>query len=121
MTVEILFAKMLTAFPGMADDGKIFFDHIEVEEGHEITPPYTVLTEIQKDPFFADDTVYYLTIQHTVELYTATYDAVLIDKFERFFNRNNVPFSTSVEWQDDLEMYDVTFNVELDPSEVDES
>lgn len=118
MTVEQLFAALLVAFPALANAGKIFFDHIEVTDGEEITPPYMVLTETEQDPFFADDTVYYLTIRHTLELYTVTYDAPFIDRVERFFNDHQIPFALSVEWRDELDMYDATFEVQLDKSEV---
>lgn len=118
MTVEQVFAELLTTFPKMANDGKLFFDHIEVQDGQEIVPPYAVVREIRQDPFCADDTVYYLTIRHVVELFTVKYDNALISKFKRFFNDRAIPFTLSSGWEDDLDCYATAFEMQLDPSEV---
>lgn len=122
MTVEQLFAQMLDAFPELAQDNKIFFDHVEVQEGEEITPPYVVLTETNQDPFYADNTVYYMTVRHTIDVYTVLYDVELINRVSGFLNGFEVPFNVStVEWQDDIIAYLTSFEVELDPTEVIES
>lgn len=121
MTVEELFTTLLSEFPTLANDGKIFFDHILIQDGNELTPPYMVLTETEQDPFFADNTVFYLTIRHTLEVFTIDYDAALIDKVERVLNNNSVPFAVNVEWRDDLDAYDSTFEVQLDKTEDSES
>lgn len=119
MTVENLFSQMLDAFPDLATDNKIFFDHVEVQEGEEITPPYVVLTETNQDPFYADNTVYYLTIAHTIDVYTVLYDAELNGRMAAFLNDCGVPFNVqTVEWQDDINAYLSSYSVELDPSEV---
>lgn len=121
MRVEELFTALLTEFPTLAEDGRIFYDHIEVQDGDELAPPYIVLTETEQDPFFADDTVFYLTIKHTIEIYTVLYDSVMLAKVERFLNGLKVPFTSNVEWLEDLSAYCSTFEVELDNSEVEES
>lgn len=117
MTVEQLFTELLQAFPTMANAGKIFFDHVDVQDGDEIGPPYMVVTETAQNPFYADDKTYYLTIRHTIDLYTVVYDAALIDKVEKFLNNNAVPFTVSVEYMDDLNAYISTFEVQLDKTE----
>lgn len=114
MTIETLYAEMLRKFPNTP----IFFDHIEVEDGQELAPPYIVLTEIRQDPFYADDTTYYLTVRHTIDLYTKRYDVTKIDKIEKFLRTKGITFETSVEWLDDVEMYLSSIEVQLDPSEV---
>lgn len=122
MTVEELFTRMLEEFPQLATDNKIFFDHVEVQEGEEITPPYIVLTETNQDPFFADNTVYYMTIAHTIDVYTVLYDVELNGRISAFLNGCGVPFNVStVEWQDDINAYLMSYSVELDPPEVTES
>ena len=119
MTVEQLFAQMLESFPTLEQAGKIFFDHVEVQDGEEITPPYIVLTETNQDPFYADNTVYYMSIHHTIDLYTVLYDVELINRIGDFLNGLEIPFNVStVEWQEDINAYLTEFEVELDPSEV---
>ena len=118
MTIEQLFEQMVDAFPEMAEDGKIFFDHVDVEEGAEILPPYIVLTETQTDPFFADNTTYYLTVLHAVNLYTIEYDVPLMQNIEEFLNVRNIPFTRNTEWLDEIAEWLTVYGVNLGPSEV---
>lgn len=117
MTVETLFEKMTAAFPTMAQNGKIFFDHVTVEEGEEILPPYMVISETQKDPFFADNVAYYLTVEHEIDVYTAQYDVNLINRVAELLTENEIAFSlVSSSWLDDVGAYMTTFSVDLDES-----
>ena len=118
MTIEKLFHEMCDAFPTLVEDGKIFFDHIDVEDGEEITPDYIVLTETQTDPFYADNITYYLTILHAVNLYTSDYGAELSQSIEDFLTSRNIPFTKSVEWLEEIACWFTSYGVDLDPSEV---
>ena len=122
MTVEQLYTELVNGFQLLADTGKIFFDHIDVEDGNEVLPPYMVLTETEKDPFYADNKVFYMTIRHTLDVYTATYDEELINSVVEFLNELSLSFSVvPVEWLDDLGTYLTTFEIDLDPTESEES
>lgn len=118
MTIEQLYNAISQEFPTMANAGKIFFDHIEVQDGQEITPPYIVLTEINLEPFHADNTVYYLSVAHTVDLYTAKYEARRANKIGELLTRNQIPYNSTVEYMDEIDAYLTSFAVDLDPSEV---
>lgn len=118
MTVEQLFQQMIDAFPALAEAGKIFFDHITVEDGDEITPPYIVLTETQSDPFFADNTTYYLTVANAINLYTAEYDVAIMQSIEEFLNVRKIPFTRNTEWLDEIAEWLTIYGVNLGPSEV---
>ena len=116
MTVEQLYNALTESFELMSDTGKIFFDHIYVEDGGEVLPPYMVLTETEKDPFYADNKVFYMTIKHTLDVYTAAYDEELINGVVDFLNGLSLTFSiVPVEWLDDIEAYLTTFEINLDP------
>lgn len=118
MTVEQLYQALSTEFAELSAAGKIFFDHIDVEQGAELLPDYMVITETEQDPFHADNVVYYLTIKNTLDVYTADYDAALINRVKKFLTDNGVAFAiVPVEWQDDIDAYLTSFEVGLDPSE----
>lgn len=118
MTVEQLYQALSTEFAELSAAGKIFFDHIDVEPGAELLPDYMVITETEQDPFYADNVVYYLTIKNTLDVYTADYDAALINRVKKFLTDNGVAFAiVPVEWQDDIDAYLTSFEVGLDPSE----
>ena len=122
MTVEQLYTELVNGFQLLADTGKIFFDHIDVEDGSEVLPPYMVLTETEKDPFYADNKVFYMTIRHTLDVYTATYDEEFINGAVDFLNELSLSFSVvPVECLDDLGTYLTTFEIDLDPTESEES
>lgn len=116
MTLEALFQQMVNAFPTLADEGKIFFDHVTVQDGDEVLPDYIVLTETQSDPFFADNQTYYLTVAHSVTLYTFDYNIELMQSIEEFLNARLIPFTRSVEWSDEMAVYITVYGVNLEAS-----
>ena len=113
MTLEELYTAMLTALPDLAEAS--FYDHIEVDEGQEIFPPFIFVHEEAGDPFMADDQVYFLGIDNKIDVYTADRSTTVRNSIINFLNGLNLPFTLQLgEIDSDTMLYVDSFVVSLD-------
>lgn len=112
MTLPQLYEAMLTELPELA--AVTFYDHIEVDEGEELFPPFIFIHEVNGNPFHADNTVYYLSIENRIDVYTADRSVEVRQSIMAFLNSINVPFTLTMgDFDPDTMLYMDSFNLSL--------
>lgn len=113
MTLTEVYQSMLSEFPDLAKIS--FYDHIEVDEGMEIYPPFIIFREIGGRPYHADNHVFYLTINNQISLYTSDRSPSLRTRIGDFLNRNSLPYTLDMDDYDpDTGLYVDNFNIFLE-------
>ena len=113
MTLEQLYAAMTSALPELA--AVTFYDHIEVDEGHELYPPFIFFHEINGNPFHADCRVYYLSVENRIDVYTADRSIETRTAVCGFLDGLGLPYSLSLDNFDaDTGLYMDSFTLTLD-------
>ena len=117
MTIDKFYSAFCTQFAELSEADSVFYDHIEVQEGQEVEPPYIVIKETPADPFFADNQTYYLTINDNLIAYTTSDFENLIDAIDEFLTNAEIPFSRESEWNEDTWLYEHTYSLALNAEE----
>lgn len=112
-SLEGLYAAFVNRFPKLDRNGKIFFDHIIVQEGDEVVPPYIVFRSESLNPFFADNCVYFATVNNFIDVYTETDGEGIHEQIEAVLASLDIPFSKTSDWDNDLGMYLTEYSVTL--------
>lgn len=120
MTIERLYQALCLKFPELAASGRIFWDHIVVQENNEVLPPYIVMKRTETNPFYADDTAYYLTVNDQLIVFTDTYDSTLLDAVELFLKENAVTFTSESKWDDGTFLWETSYTLALAADEGEE-
>ena len=113
MSLEGLYAAFVNRFPKLDRNGKIFFDHIIVQEGEEVVPPYIVFRSESLNPFFADNCVYFATVNNFIDVYTETDGEGIHGQIEAVLASLDIPFTKTSGWDNDLGMYLTEYSVTL--------
>lgn len=114
MTIIDLTTALTTAFPKIP----VFYNHIIVEDGDELNPPWIVTNHEDINPFFADNKTYWLGTRNTVTQYVAKLTETNLKRLDRFFDQNEIPFQKEINF-DEMEMlYSIQYTVQLDDLEV---
>lgn len=112
-SLEGLYAAFVNRFPKLDKNGKIFFDHIIVQEGDEVVPPYIVFRSESLNPFFADNCVYFATVNNFIDVYTETDGEGMHGQIEAVLASLDIPYTKTSDWDDDLGMYLTEYSVTL--------
>lgn len=113
MTLEEFYSAMLAELPGLAEVA--FYDHIEIDEGRELYPPFIVVHEVNGTPFNADDVVYYLGIENVIDVYTADRSPNVRSQICEFLKNLNISYTLTLDSFDESTMlYMDRFTIELD-------
>ena len=113
MTIAEVYILMQSESPDLASIS--YYDHIEVDEGQEVFPPFIIFKEVGGRPFHADNHVYYLTIDNQIELYTADRNPEMRSLIIEFLNRHSLPFTLDMsDFDPDTGLYVDTFTISLE-------
>ena len=113
MSLEELYERLIEQLPDLAE--KAFYDHIEVDEGDDLYPPFIIVHETNGTPFNADDRVYYLGIENVIDLYQADRDPAVRRQLCGFLDGLEIAYTLSLELFDDETMLFMDrFTIELD-------
>lgn len=113
MTLTEVYQLMLQEESDLASMS--YYDHIEVDEGAEVFPPFIIFKEVGGRPFHADDQVYYLTIDNEINLYTSDRSPLWRSRIIDFLNRHSLPFTLDMsDFDADTGLYVDTFNLILE-------
>ena len=112
-SLEGLYAAFVNRFPKLDRNGKIFFDHIIVQEGDEVVPPYIVFRSESLNPFYADNCVYFATVNNFIDVYTKTDEEGIHGQIEAVLASLDIPFSKTSDGDNDLGMYLTEYSVTL--------
>ena len=118
-SLESLYTAFVNRFPKLDRNGKIFFDHIVVQEGDEVVPPYIVFRSESLNPFFADNCVYFATVNNFIDVYTEMETEGLHGQIEAVLASLDISFSKTTDWDNDLGMYLTEYSVTLGDEEDD--
>ncbi len=112
MTLVELYQAMQSELPDLAN--VCFYDHIEIDEGGELYPPFLFFHEVNGNPFVADNQVYYLGVENRVDLYTSDRSVEIRAQLIEFFNSHDIPFTLSLdEFDPDTMLYMDSFTIAL--------
>lgn len=75
--------------------------------------PWIIYYEEEKDPFEADNKVYYTNIVVSVELYTEMKDLALEEKLESLFDEHDLIYHSYDNYWDDEELYETLYELRL--------
>lgn len=113
MTLEKLYEELTARLPELAQNA--FYDHIVIDEGEEIYPPFLFVHETDGTPFNADDHVYYLGIDNVIDLYQAERSPDLRRQICRFLDDLGIAYTLTLEeFDDETMLYIDRFTIELD-------
>lgn len=113
MTLETLFEKLIEQLPELAQ--KTFYDHLIIDEGAELYPPFLFVHETDGQPFNADDIVYYIGVENVIDLYTADRDPAIRRQISRFLDNLEIGYTLTLnEFDDETMLYVDRFTIELD-------
>ena len=113
MTLEELYTAMIEELPELA--AQTFYDHIVIEEGEELAPPFIFFHEVDSAPFNADNIVYYIGIEHRIDVYNAERDIDLRRQIQGFLDSHDLGYTVSFDDFDESTMlYLYSFTIELD-------
>lgn len=114
MNIIDLTSELITAFPKIP----VFYNHIVVEEGQELTPPYIVTNSEETSPFHADNCNYFSFVRNTVSLYVGKLTERNLQMLDKFFNARNIPFSKKTTFDEFSYCYEIEYTVSLEDIEV---
>lgn len=110
MTLAELYSDLKTAFP----NDTIFYDHIVIDEGQEIYPPFTVFQASTPAPFFADDTTYYCPTQISIRLFMSPYDPAYEKKYMDRLKKKKIPFDYDPQpFNDETQLFETDLTITL--------
>lgn len=113
MTLEEFYKAMLSELPALAE--KSFYDHIEIDEGQELYPPFIFVHETNGTPFNADDTVYYIGVENVIDVYTADRSTEVRKQISDFLTGQSIGYSLTLDsFDDETMLYVDRFTIELD-------
>lgn len=113
MTIIDLTSALISEFTNIP----VFYNHIVVEEGDEINPPYIVTNHDTINPFHADNKTYWSFTKNTVTLYVGKLSERYLKILDNFLDGQNIPFQKNITF-DELEMlYAIEYDVSLDDLE----
>lgn len=113
MTLEDLYTAMLTELPDLAE--KTFYDHITIDEGDELYPPFIFFHEVDGTPFNADDKVYYIGINHRIDVFTAEREIELRRRIQGFLDDHDLAYTVSFDdFDESMMLYRDSYTIELD-------
>ena len=113
MTLEELYTAMLTELPTLA--AQTFYDHIVIEEGDELVPPFIFFHEVDGTPFNADNRVYYIGVSHRIDVYIAERDMDLRRQIQGFLDSHDLGYTISFDdFDESMMLYRDSYTVELD-------
>lgn len=116
MTLEELYSALLIELPDLA--ASTYYDHIEIDEGDEIYPPFIFFHEVNGNPFFADNRTYYLSIENRIDVYTADRSIDTRRAVCSFLDGLGIGYTLSLdEFDADTGLYMDSFNLNLKESE----
>ena len=108
-----LYDAFVNRFPKLDTNGKIFFDHIIVQEGDEVVPPYVVFRTESLNPFYADNTLYFATVNNYIDVYSETAAEGLHKQIEALLTSLEITFTSTGGWDDSYGMYMTEYTVSL--------
>lgn len=113
MTLEELYTAMLSEVPRLAEIS--YYDHIEIDEGQEIYPPIVFFHEVDGVPFMADNQVYWIGVEHRIDVYTSDRSGETRGQIASFLNSHDIPFTLTMDdFDQDTMLYIDRFDVTLD-------
>lgn len=113
MTLAELYSAMLQELPELAE--RSFYDHITIDEGQELYPPFVFVHEVDSEPFNADNRVYWLGTDHRLDVYTADRDPEVRRAIQGFLDSLDIAYSLSFDdFDSDMMLYCDRFTIELD-------
>lgn len=113
MSLEELYSKLLEDYPELAE--RSFYDHIEIDEGQELYPPFIFVHETAGNPFNADDQTYWIGIENRIDLYTADQSATFRNTIQEFLKSCELAYTLDPnEFDTETLLYRDTFTIELD-------
>lgn len=89
---------------------------IPVAYSHFTKPPklpYLVYLRVNDYNMHADNKVYFKLNNYQIELYTEKKDLALEEKVEAMFDLKEIPYSTSEEWIQDENMFQVVYSIQI--------
>lgn len=113
MSLEELYTRLLEEYPELAE--RSFYDHIEVDEGQEIYPPFMFVHEVTGTPFHADDRTYWIGVENRIDLYTADRSTDLRKTIQGFLDGCGLAYTLDFDDFDaETLLYRDSFTVELE-------
>lgn len=113
MSLEELYLKLLEDLPELA--AVSFYDHIEVDEGQELYPPFIFVHETAGNPFNADDHVYWIGTENRLDVYSANRDPALRRKIQGFLDSLSLAYTVELgTFDSDTLLYMDPFTIELE-------
>lgn len=113
MSLEELYTRLLQEHPELAE--RSFYDHIEVDQGQEIYPPFMFVHEVTGTPFHADDRTYWIGVENRIDLYTADRSTDLRKTIQGFLDGCGLAYTLDFDDFDaETLLYRDSFTVELE-------
>ena len=113
MTIVDLTSALISAFPKIP----VYYNHVIIEEGQEIKPPYIVTNSETINPFHADNCNYYTFVNNTVSLYVGTLSEKYLTMLDKFFTKNGIKFDKNLSFDEFSYLNDLEYTVQLDEVE----
>lgn len=113
MTIIDLTSKLIEEFPKVP----VFYNHVVVEEGQELNPPYIVTNSEGINPFHADNCNYYTFVRNTVDLYLGTLTEKTLLMLDKFFVKYGIRFDKNESFDEFAYLYQIEYVVYLDEVE----
>lgn len=83
-------------------------DHIEREKLDILTPPFMEFM-VEEKPFHADNVTYFTNLSITIILYSDVDVCKAEGKIKTMLNTNELPYSISKEYQDEIGLWETQF------------
>lgn len=113
MSLEKLYLKLLQDHPELA--AVSFYDHIEIDEGQELYPPFIFVHETAGNPFNADDRTYWIGTENRLDLYSADRSPELRHTIKAFLDSCGLAYTLDPDdFDEETMLYRDSFTVELD-------
>lgn len=113
MTLEALYEVLLEALPELAS--VTWYDHLVIDEGAEIYPPFILVHETNGTPFDADNHTYWVGIESRIDVYTADRSIDTRRQVQAFLDTIDIPYTLVLDdFDSDTMLYRDSFTITLD-------